>query len=136
MLQKSRRRAQQVRRIDGQHSHDNGLAIRISVKIEIPKSTTFGQYAVTKRRRSSQQHGQSSHVICRAQSSTRSVKTTQVKQTVTTRRSTRPERSVKRVRFRNLLMTVVEVRMSSCKRILMNGYISCVSQIPEGVNVP
>ncbi|CAO4370337.1 unnamed protein product [Caenorhabditis nigoni] len=97
------------------------------------KVTTFDQYAATKRRRSSQYHGPPSHVICRAQYSTQGVKTTQVKQTVTTRRSTRPERSVKRVWFRNLLMTVVEVRMNSCKRILWNGYNSCVSRTPEVV---
>ncbi|CAO4368364.1 unnamed protein product [Caenorhabditis nigoni] len=86
-------------------NHDYGLAIGISVKIGIPKSTTFGQYAVTKRRRSRKRQGQSSHVLCQAGHPTRGVKTTQVKQTVTTRRSTRPERSVKRAWFRNLLMT-------------------------------
>ncbi|PIC37789.1 hypothetical protein B9Z55_006520 [Caenorhabditis nigoni] len=68
-----------------------------------------------------------------SRSSTRGVKTTQVKQTVTMRQSTRPERSVKRVWFSKLLMTVVVIRMNSCKRILSNGYNSCVSRTPEVV---
>ncbi|PIC27773.1 hypothetical protein B9Z55_019928 [Caenorhabditis nigoni] len=68
-----------------------------------------------------------------SRSSTLGVKTTQVKQTVITRRSTRPERSVKRAWFRNLLMTVVEIRMISCEIILSNGYNSCVSRTQEVV---
>ncbi|PIC25847.1 hypothetical protein B9Z55_018620 [Caenorhabditis nigoni] len=68
-----------------------------------------------------------------SRSSTLDVKTVQVKQTGTMRRSTRPKRSVKRVWLRNLLMTVVEIRMNSCQRILSNGYNSCVSRTPEVV---
>ncbi|PIC51423.1 hypothetical protein B9Z55_001943 [Caenorhabditis nigoni] len=43
-----------------------GLAMGVSAKAGIPKSTTFGQDAVTKRKKSSQRQGQSSHVICQA----------------------------------------------------------------------
>ncbi|UMM24386.1 hypothetical protein L5515_004648 [Caenorhabditis briggsae] len=63
---KSRRRANQVRLTNGQHSHVNGSATGVSAKVGIPESTTFGQDAVTKRRRSSQRQGHSSHVICQA----------------------------------------------------------------------
>ncbi|PIC54754.1 hypothetical protein B9Z55_003875 [Caenorhabditis nigoni] len=72
---------------------------------------------------------QSRHLPSR--SSTQGVKLIQVKQTVSTRRSPKPERSAKRVRHRNLLMKVVEVRKSSCKRILTNGYNSCATRTPE-----
>ncbi|CAO4367124.1 unnamed protein product [Caenorhabditis nigoni] len=85
-----------------------GLAIGVSAKVGSPKSTTFGQDAVTKRRRSSQRQGRSSHAD----------------------RQLKVPSQLKSSKL-NLLMKVVEVRKSSCKRILTDRYNSCAFRNPE-----